>query len=128
SVVPIASRGAAGSIDAAINQLEATRHAADRRRSLLDTLTQELNAIATKAKPDLVPLRSNVAVRQQHIQDTRAKIAAEQARVAEVRRLQGELKEKSEQLQALAVLALKHLGEKCPVCDQEYNVDAARRR
>jgi len=29
---------------------------------------------------------------------------------------------------ALAVLALKHLGEKCPVCDQDYDAEGTRRR
>ena len=128
NAVPIASREAAGAIDAAIKQLDALRRAAERRRPLLDTLTQDLSGIATKTRPDLAPLRDKVAVGQRHIQETRAKIIAEQARVAEVRRLQAELTEKSEQLQALAVLALKQLGEKCPVCDQEYDVDATRRR
>lgn len=128
SAVPIASREAAGAIDAAINQLDAWRRAAERRRPLLDTLIQELSSIATKVRPDLAPLRDKVALGERHIQEMRAKIIAEQARVAEVRRLQTELMEKSEQLQALAVLALKHLGDKCPVCDQEYDVDATRRR
>ena len=128
SAIPVASREAAGAIDTAINQLDAGRRAAERRRSLLNTLTQELSSIATKSKPDLAPLRDKVVVGQRHIQETRAKIIAEQARVAEVRRLQAELMEKSEQLQVLAVLALKQLGEKCPVCDQEYDVDATRRR
>jgi len=128
SPVLMTSRDAAGAIDAAIMQLDAARRAAERRRPLLDSLTQELSRIATKARPDLAPLRSKVAVRQQQMQETRDKISVEQARVTEVRRLQAELKEKSEQLRALAVLALKHLGERCPVCDQEYDVDATRRR
>jgi len=128
SSVPMASREAAGAIDAAVRQLDAARRAAERRRLLLDSLAQELGDIATKAKPDLAALRSRVALGRQRVQETRTKVSAEQARVANVRRLQSELKEKFEQLQALAALALKHLGEKCPVCNQEYNVDATRRR
>lgn len=128
SAVPMASREAAGAIDAAIKQIDAARRATERRKSLLETLIQELGDIAKKARPDLAPLRGKVSVGQQHIQETRAKISSEQERVTEVRRLQAELKEKSEQLQTLAVLALKHLGEKCPVCEQEYDIDATRRR
>ena len=42
--------------------------------------------------------------------------------------MQTELQDGSEQLRVLAALALKHLGEKCPVCEQTYDVDATRRR
>lgn len=128
NIVSMASREAAGAIDAAIKQLDAERRAAERKRALLDTLAQQVDGIATNARPDLAPLQGKVALGQQHIQEARAKIFAEQERGAEVRRLQAELKEKAGQLQALAVLALQHLGEKCPVCDQEYDVDATRRR
>lgn len=128
SAVPMASRDATSAIDNAIMQIDAARRAAERRRAILDALNQELSDIATRTLPDLASLRGKVDVVQQHIQETRAKVSAEQARVAEVRRLQAELKERSQQLQAMATLALKHLGEKCPVCDQDYDVDTTRRR
>lgn len=128
NAVPMSSREAPSSIDAAIKQLDAARRATERKKSLLDALTHDLRDIAKKARPELAPLRGRVAVSQQQVNETRAKIAAEQTRIAEFRRLQAELKEKSEQLQALATLALKHLGEKCPVCDQEYDLDSTRRR
>lgn len=126
--VPMASRDATSAIDNAIMQADAARRAAERRRSLLDALTQEISVIATGTLPDLTSLRGKVAAESQQVHEARAKVSAEQARVAEVRRLQAELEEKSQQLQALATLALKHLGEKCPVCDQHYDVDTTRRR
>lgn len=45
----------------------------------------------------------------------------EQARLAELRRHQAALKEKSEQLKVLADLALKLLDDRCPVCGQTYD-------
>lgn len=128
SAVPMASREAASAIDNAIKQIDVARRAAERRRALLDALAQELSRVAGRTLPDLASMRAKVELAQQHVEETRAKVSAEQARVAEVRRLQAELKEKSQQLQALATLALKHLGEKCPVCDQDYNLDATRQR
>lgn len=128
SAVPIGSRGTASAIDNVIMQADAARHAAERRRSLLDALTQEISGIVARTLPDLTSLSSKVAAVSLQVQEARAKVSAEQARVAEFRRLQIELKEKSQQLQALATLALKHLGERCPVCDQDYNADATRRR
>jgi len=128
SPVPMASRDATNAIDNAIMQADAARRAAERRRSLLATLTQEINDIAARPLPDLTSLRGRVAALSLQVHEARAKVSAEQTRVSEVRRLQAELKEKSQQLQAMATLALKHLGEKCPVCEQHYDVDATRRR
>jgi len=128
SAVPSASRDATSAIDNAIVQADAARRAAERRCQLLDAVAQEISGINAMILPDLTALRGKVAAAQQQVQEARAKVSAEQARVAEVRRLQAEMKETSQQLQALATLALKHLGEKCPVCDQDYDVDATRRR
>ena len=126
--VSIDSREAASAIDAAIKQLAAAFRAAERRLQFLESLGSELTLTGGKAKPDLTPLRDTVAVCRQQLDAIREMVALEQVRVADVRRLQAELKEKSEQLQALAVLALKHLGEKCPVCEQGYDVEGTRRR
>jgi exonuclease SbcC len=128
SAVPMISRDATNAIDHAILHADAERRADERRRALLDELTREISGVAARILPDLALMRGKVSAAQQKVQQTRAKVSTEQLRVAEVRRLQAELKEKSQQLQALAALALKHLDEKCPVCDQEYNVDATRRR
>lgn len=125
---PVTSGEAGGAIDAVIRQLDAVRRSDERKRSVLEALAQELRRLAERPKPDLMSLRAKVASAQQKLQETRNKISAEQARLAEVRRLQTELTERSEQLKALAVLALRHLGEKCPVCEQTYDVDATRRR
>ena len=126
--VRMASREAAGAIDAVINQLDAIRRASERRRQVLDELKHDFTSLAEKPKPDINPLQEKVALYKQQRQQTREAIAAEQARMAEVRRQQVDLQEKSEQLRALASLALKHLGERCPICDQTYDIESTRRR
>ncbi len=128
SAVSMSSRDAGGAISSAIEQLDAARRAAERRGAALDSVTQELQRIADTIRPNLVVLQGRVTTGQQRVKETQSKIAAEQARASEVRRLQSELKERSEQLQALASLALRHLGPKCPVCDQDYNVEGTRHR
>lgn len=125
--VPSTSREAASAVDNVMKQLDAARRADERRRLLLEAMTRELGG-GGEALPDLKALRERVDTAERHVRETRARVSAEQARVTEVRRLQSELKEKSEQLRALATLALKHLGEKCPVCEQAYDVEATRRR
>lgn len=128
SSVPIASRDATSAINNAIVQADAARRAAERRRVQLEMLAQEINRVVQTPLPDLEALRSKLSESQLRVQEARERVLAEQARVAEVRRLQAELEEASQQLQTLASLALKHLGAHCPVCDQEYDVNATRRR
>ncbi len=60
--------------------------------------------------------------------DLKSRITEEQGRLADIRRQQAELKEKKEQLMALASLALKHLNDHCPVCEQTYDREATRLR
>ncbi len=128
SAVSMTSREATAAIDNAIIVIDAARRAGERRVGTLDALAQELIGLATRILPDVAALRDKIDITQRRIHEIRIKVSAEQARVVEVRRLQSELNEKSQQLQVLATLALKHLGERCPVCDQDYNVDTTRRR
>jgi G:T/U-mismatch repair DNA glycosylase len=54
--------------------------------------------------------------------------AEEQARLADRRRHQAELKKKSEHLKALAAFALQNLGDHCPICAQTYDRGSTRAR
>jgi len=128
SAVPMASLEAATAIDIAIRQIDALRRAAERRQQQLDSLESEIRVVSQRSKPDAAAPRKKVEVLKKQVQEARLKVSGEQTRVAEFRRLQANLKERSEQLQALATLALKHLGNKCPVCDQEYDLELTRRR
>jgi exonuclease SbcC len=74
------------------------------------------------------PLRSKVVTLQKEHVQAKQVVEGEQTRLAELHRLQAELQERSEQLKALASLALKHLEERCPVCGQTYDREATRRR
>jgi DNA repair protein SbcC/Rad50 len=129
-VAPVAmgSREAAVAIDDAIKRLDAERRASERRAQVLDMLGRDVGLMAGKATPELTVLREKIAVTKQKTEDLRRQVVEEQSRVAELRRLQANLKEQSEQLRALALLALKHLGDKCPVCEQDYDVDSTRQR
>jgi DNA repair exonuclease SbcCD ATPase subunit len=127
-LVPITAREAPAAIDAAIKQLDGQRRVAERRQQQIESLIHDLTGVAASPKPDPAPLRSRVALVKQQVESARAKVSAEQTRVAEMRRLQADLQERSDQLRALAALALKNLGNKCPVCDQGYDMDGTRRR
>lgn len=129
-VVPLSSREAPRAIDEAIKQLDALRRSAERRVQSLRLLETEHAEYARQDATivDLEPLRARVATLQREYADAKQLVDGEQAHLAEVHRLQAELKEKSEQLKALASLALKHLEEHCPVCGQTYDRESTRRR
>ena len=122
------SREAPSAIDSAIKQLEAVRRSTERRMQTLAAIRSEIAGLAKLAKPNLESLRETANALREQQQELKGAIAEEQLRLADFRRQQAELKEKAEQLQALAALALKHLADHCPVCDQTYDKDATRLR
>jgi DNA repair exonuclease SbcCD ATPase subunit len=128
SQVDAGSRGAPSVIDDAMKQLEALRRSTDRRLESLRSLQAEIERLAKWSIPEAPPLRDKVAALRKEVEDQERSVAEEQSRLAEARRLQAGLKEKTEQLKTLATLALKHLDDRCPVCGQEYDREATRKR
>lgn len=126
--VEAGSREAPTAISNAIKELDAQRRVLERKLQALGALLVDIRRLATDIKPDVEPLRDQVAKLHKEVEDLKRHTVGEQARLADQRRQQAELKEKSEQLRALAGLALKHLGDHCPVCAQEYDYEATRRR
>jgi exonuclease SbcC len=124
------SREASGAIDNALKQLDGLRRSGDRRLQALRLLQSEYAEQSSQrsAPNNLAPLRKKAATLQKDYAHATELVQREEARLAEVRRLQAELKEKSAQLRALASLALKHLEERCPVCGQTHDKEATRRR
>jgi hypothetical protein len=126
--VEAASREAPAAIDNSIKQLDALRRTTERRLQALAQAKAEAAGLATRAPPEIPPLRERLASARGEVDDLRRAVTEEQARLADARRQQVEIKEKTEQLKALAALALKQLDEHCPVCAQTYDKEATRRR
>lgn len=126
--VDLGARDASQAIEAAIKQLETMRLASDRRVQLLKSSQTELAALSRQTLPPLEPLQSNALTLSEQVQILRRQVEAEQQRGADWRQAQAALRERSEQLRALAVLALGHLGDHCPVCAQQYDIQETRRR
>lgn len=123
-----ASREASAAIDNVIKQLEALRRSTERRLQALGAIQTEIAGLANRPMPTIPPLRDKVTTLRKQLEDLKRVINEEQARLAELRRHQAALKEKTEQLKALAGLALKHLEDHCPVCAQTYDREATRLR
>src|SRR5271156_2014286 len=119
--VESASREAPSAISNAIKEVDAQRRLTERKLHTLAAIQADIRALGSRPLPDVQPLRDNVATLRKEVEDLKHVTTEEQARLAEQRRHQAELKEKDEQLKALAALALKHLGDRCPVCTQTYD-------
>ncbi len=122
------SRDAPSAISNAIKEIDAQRRVTERRLQALGAIQADIKGLASRPLSDVQPLRDNLANLRKEVEELKRVTTEEQARLAEQRRHQAELKEKDEQLKALADLALKHLGDHCPVCSQTYDRDATRRR
>lgn len=126
--VDSSAREASAVIDRAIKELDSIGHANARRLQGATLAIDEITKRALSTKPEPEPLREKLASTQKDINSLKEKIADEQSRLSELRRSQAALKEQAEQLKTLALLALEQLHERCPVCDQSYDVEATKRR
>lgn len=123
-----ASREAPAAIDSAIKHLEALRRSTERRLQALGTIQSEIAGLVSRPIPEIPPLRVKATTVRKDLEDLKRVVIEEQTRLAELRRHQAALKEKNEQLKALAALALKLLEDRCPVCAQPYDKKATRLR
>jgi exonuclease SbcC len=122
------SREAPSAISNAIKELDAQRRLTERKLQALAALLNDVRTFAAQTMPELPPLQKRLTNLRKEVEDLKRVTGEEQARLAELRRDQAELKEKSEQLRALAALALKHLEDFCPVCAQPYDKEETRQR
>ncbi len=113
---------AVGALDDALKRLVAEHRSDDRCLLEAEALKKEL--AEDREQEQAEPLEPLSALLEE------AKTATEgaQAALESARKLEGERRElalrteeQAAQLGALAELALKHLGERCPVCTQEYD-------
>jgi DNA repair exonuclease SbcCD ATPase subunit len=119
---------AAARIDAAIKEILAHREAEARRRQEAQYLQTALSELPSAPSEDLERLREQASASRKASEEARAALAQAEAQAAELRRLQVEAGEAQAQLRALAQLALRHLGDRCPVCEQTYDREETRQR
>lgn len=118
-------------LDTAVRQLGALRRDRAREVSELRTLASDLDSFLSERAaelPDIDALRATAAEKEAVVGQARQSLALAEAAAAEERRRLAELRDTEAELQTLAQLALRHLGERCPVCEQEYDHEATRQR
>lgn len=127
--VPGISDGEASSaLDLAMGQVDVLLRQAKRREDEAGALQTELARDAETAMPDIAPLRT--AVEEAEAQAVEAKSALENARSEAAREREKLIaaQEAREDMRALAELALRHMSERCPVCEQAYDRAATEER
>ena len=114
-------------IDAAMAELRALRLSSERRGDRLRNLALKQQDLPL-AVDNLDALRKESEEATQALEAARRTLAEAEQEVAEVRRQQIEARSQQEDLQVLAEVALRHLGQHCPVCQQTYDIDSTRER
>ncbi len=114
-------------IDAAMAELRALRLASERRGDRLRQLAFMLQDLPP-AVGNLDVLLKETEEATQALELARKTLAEAEQEAAEVRRQQLVAHSQQEDLRVLAEVALRHLGQHCPVCQQTYDIDSTRER
>jgi DNA repair exonuclease SbcCD ATPase subunit len=122
------SREAAGSLDAAIRSLNEKIHSAGRDTQRIQLMQDQLRVSGGANAPDPASFNDELAGMRSERERLLLAIGDERARVVELQQEQTRVRAKQEELQALASLALRHLADRCPVCEQDYDQERTRVR
>jgi DNA repair exonuclease SbcCD ATPase subunit len=125
----VGSTAADTALDRAVRSLDAARLDVQRRRdSLADALKLHETIVNSASQVDVAALRA--AVVEAEGAEMKAREALKTAEVTNLAIEHDVLQAKSanRELRTLAELALRHLGQTCPVCDQTFARDATIER
>jgi|HubBroStandDraft_6_1064221.scaffolds.fasta_scaffold01228_2 DNA repair exonuclease SbcCD ATPase subunit len=115
-------------IDSILKQLQVKRNSAERSKTLAMQLMTDLKAHSEPFLPDENESNKTMSDLQMELETARSVLQETQESAAEERRNQVIRRQSFEELKSLAELALRHLGTKCPVCDQDYDKEATTLR
>ena len=121
------SSDASNAIDAAMSELRALRHSRERRDQRLGEFANDLRDIPTNV-PDVNALKKILDQVKGELDEARSKLKQAEVSVANLRKRQSEMKTTDQELRILFDVALRHLEELCPVCQQTYDREATRQR
>lgn len=123
----LANDRSAQTLDRALTALQARQLSEERRATALERLVEHLSR-PVAMPPDLAPQEAAERAADRALGEASQRLAAAREQAVQRRREQVEQAERSESQRTLAQLALQHLGETCPVCDQGYDEEATRAR
>jgi DNA repair exonuclease SbcCD ATPase subunit len=124
----IDSTEAANSVDQAVKQLSALRNATERHRLEIDDLLKDAQQPPRPDDKLVADLKKRISENQKTVDNRRRALTRARQKAAQNRGKLTRQQEEINELQTLAEIALRHLGDKCPVCNQTYPLDATRER
>lgn len=122
---------ASRAVSDALSVLQAERRAAERRRAAAQQLLEEWLAQVNRPSAEasgIAVLRAARAAALTEFERLQTSLSEAQADAARERERLAHLRDAQAELKSLAALALRHLAERCPVCEQEYDIEATRER
>jgi len=127
--IPTPTSADAGTrLDRSIRNLRAMRDQSRRKQSAAEQLNELLKNEPPKPAESVDDLNKQLTAASKAAENARNELKDAQEKAAEARQKQVAAKDVFEQRRALAQLALKLLEERCPVCDQDYDVEETRER
>ena len=109
---------ASGRLERAVREVEATKVAAERRRADLVETIGKARIVADSFSESEGPLREAVSAARHLEEQARGTLRAAEARNREAAAKRLRERVVADELRALSELALRHLGDRCPVCGQ----------
>jgi DNA repair exonuclease SbcCD ATPase subunit len=116
-------------IESALKSLDAARGALERRlAAALRTMEAFSGYVEVEAEGpvEVEPATRRASEVEARLAQLRNRLAEAEAQAAAERRDQVRAREAAAEMKTLAALALRHLGEHCPVCRQTHDVEATR--
>ena len=125
SVPGVGSFDAQRAIDTAMAELRAIRLSRERRGDRLREMATVMRQLPS-TEFDLDALHQAAEEAAVDLANVRNELAEAENRAAETRRSQIAARSEQQELSVLAEVALRHLGERCPVCQQTYDREVTR--
>ena len=114
-------------IDLAMAELRILHLSLDRHGDRLRDLTLMLNDLPS-AVADIDSMQAEATEASKALAEARQELSDAERENTENHRRLLELRSEREELRVLAEIALRHLGEQCPVCQQTYDQESTRER
>ena len=127
----VAAPQVAESVDSTVRRLEQTLRARRRTAERFAQVRKELGAaqaITAPSPDELMQVRTSAERADTEVTQLQEQLAVAEHEAAAARDRFVQRQNDQRELQTLATLALRHLGQRCPVCDQDYDRDATRER
>jgi DNA repair exonuclease SbcCD ATPase subunit len=114
-------------LDEAVKAIAEIKRSVVRRRDEIQTFHEEVqNTESDPDLPDLQPLKQRLAEAKRRKSAAKEQLERARRRTAEQREKRIRQEEEDDELGALAKIALDYIDGRCPVCQQQHDIDETR--